>query len=334
MIRRINAGYWNGLPLGEPQTFIPKQQPASEVCIVATHLSGTVVQLRKSILLVHSHLQRNEPDVKFQIHMYIKNHSNPFGTLDASSEALIPLFPVITQLHFEDHTTTAPEIFDKATAHCHGFKYVLFLEDRWETVYFHADSPNLKTFTYSTPVFRQAMNLMEKEEKILEVWIGDTPKHSHYTNRSSWLSLKGTKRNWANKYRFQYSNKHSSLGITRPGGSLKHLARLSTLPSWSWITAFTELPTNRIQALSISNQTQSLPLSNQNNSLSLSSQEKFADVAAKLKFCSAHFCMTNDGGPDCAVDLEHGIGSPTTGIMWRNRIVMDEEGHDIFTDRP
>jgi hypothetical protein len=327
MLQRMNEGYWAGHAIGKQQIWQQKVvESTTDVCIVATLLSGSVAQLRKSILLVDSHLKRNEPGVTYQIHLYIRKHQTPFGELTSSSEALYPLFPVISQLHFEEPLASVADILDKATSDCKSSRHVLFLEDKWETIYFNSESNVLakEKLLHTAPIFRQAMDLIKQEPDLLELWIGDTPNHVTYTNRTSWTALpKVSDPNWVKYYRKQYAYKSSGLGVTRLGGSLKSTARLARMPTWRSLDnkskAFTYIP---------------------KQSLSISVQEKYAAHAHKLGFASAHFCLRKgkvaESGDNCNVDFDEFRSDDTTGIMWRQRIVMTDDAvkNKGLTDRP
>lgn len=233
---KMQQGYWKGISLGSPKVF--KAKPLEEkcdVCIVSTLISGNLVQLRKSIFLINAYLKNHEPNLKFQIHVYIRKKRSIFPAFNSSSEALHSLFPIISQLHFEKPLTSPEIIFDKATKNCDGSRFIIFLEDNWETVYFSSTFHD--DFLYSAPVFQQAIDLMEAEKDVLEVWLGDTPRSPHYSERSGWKTVPGyqigSDSTYVKYYRKQYANNQSALGITRPGGSLKMLSRIKSLPAWT-----------------------------------------------------------------------------------------------------
>lgn len=241
--KRLEQGYWKGLPLGKSETWSDKTEVANtDVCVVATLIGGNVQQLRKTVLLAHHHLTTNEPWLKFRTHVYVRNNRFSPEKYDNSSSELSVLFPKITRLRIFEESTRAYEIFDLALNNCDGSKYVIFLEEKWEAVYFtNVTLP--KGYLYAAPLFTQAIDLMESENDLLEVWLGDTPRaNKHYSNRTAWLRAK--KRDFNGKvgasfYRKQFGNSWSPLGVTRVGGSLKMMSRLKTLPPFNSINSAT-----------------------------------------------------------------------------------------------
>ncbi|KAI8915680.1 hypothetical protein EDD86DRAFT_1723 [Gorgonomyces haynaldii] len=283
-------------------------------------LSGTIVELRKAIVSFDLHMRMYESDLAYQFQVYIRPQKSVYGHLDSSSPALDNIRPIVDQIIDTKQESTS--VYDEALNTCErlGAKYILYLEDKWETRNFDAKSPldvQSRMFTRQAPVMKQAMDLLKLDPQLLEVWVGDVPQNPNYKNQSIWYETPW-KEPLMNLYRNQFGTEDSSLAITRPGASVKDIKKLRLLPTWK----------------SLESDRKSTLLADQG--LSSRVQTRMADKARDKGFYSAHFCMTRfrNISNECHLDL-NGIGDKsTTGLMWRQRVVTDEEDRWYMWDRP
>ncbi|KAL5032049.1 hypothetical protein BDV3_000646 [Batrachochytrium dendrobatidis] len=104
----------------------------------------------------------------------------------------------------------------------------------------------------------------------------------------------------------------SGLSVVRLGGTIKNNQRLATLPSWNNIA------------------------DNAKHQSPLVIQEMYGQEAISRGFKSAHICLTTPGlQAECNLDPDYMSDEVVTGIMWRQRILLDKDRTGpAFPDRP
>ena len=203
--------------------------------------------------------------------------------------------------------------------------YVINLEDDWEsriTTWFQGNilGFGLDPDLILDRVLSNAIRLLEENEEMLEVWVGDTPLLQKYSNVSSWIQMERPDENGPQWYRHRYAFKDSAIGVTRPGnsikgdtshktgGSLKHRGRLARVGRMSLIHDMLGLLKDPKTDWDV--------------------ESLYAAKAEALGFSSGQFCLSKKGprqggmmGSWCSVDPEKIGSGSTTGIFWKTSLV-------------
>ena len=116
----------------------------------------------------------------------------PGNTLNREIDYLQDIHHLIDQLDILPSFTFWTKVFDRAAELCKDTKFTLYMEDKWET---RIKTNSLADYTrpgLALPLLRQSMQLMEHDEHILEVWVGDTPWHpqEYKQVRSRWMKAR------------------------------------------------------------------------------------------------------------------------------------------------
>ncbi|KAH6577832.1 hypothetical protein BASA50_009437 [Batrachochytrium salamandrivorans] len=160
-----------------------------ELCIAFTHINGEAHHLRRSVNTILHHLKLVERDIIFKTVLVMNEHSSP---QEPSQPATLYLHDVIDQL---DEVEILPAnsfwafALDRATARCSDAAYTLFMEDTWETRIQTGSMADYDRPGLELPMIRHAMRLMEHEENILEIWLGDIPvrQEAYEHTRTQWV---------------------------------------------------------------------------------------------------------------------------------------------------
>ena len=191
--------------------------------------------------------------------------------------------------------------------------YILSLEDNWEKRIGFIEGEAV-TRVSNLKLLSLAIELLEKEKNVLEVWLGDVPNVKEYNGtRSVWKSVSHLNVSEDNvgadglKYRIQDKSSTYPLGVTRFGGTLKHKKRLSL------VEPYVSIMNSLSEGASV-----------------LDREMAYASAVARLGLKSAHFClgdsMDKKSSVQCDLDPEKIGDGATTGMFWKIR--LDEKGSD------
>ncbi|RKO98395.1 hypothetical protein CXG81DRAFT_21362 [Caulochytrium protostelioides] len=305
-------------PNPAPLTLSPLAAPADappKVCLAINHVdpnASSLPRLRKAIALISRHLYQNEPWLPYEVALV---GTSDFGPARESWPEVYQQELALDHIKFVPVGTTAAEGYDILMHDLCTAPYVLMLEADWEArINFpgllplpaHDDKPVVEQGNPHVPLVSQAIRLMEAEETIGEVWLGDTPNFAEYSNRSAWtpvpFDLQAVTRVVDPEapllpkpsapedpsvqlpaptslfYRTQSRSDATPLGVMRPGGALKHRQRHIThggrMHDLARVASHASLSPARIQ------QQQQLRVANQ-----------LADAGLS----SAHFCLSAVG---------------------------------------
>ncbi|KAL2914771.1 hypothetical protein HK105_205702 [Polyrhizophydium stewartii] len=164
-----------------------------DLCIAFTHVEGEPHHLRRSINTILHHLDNVEADITYKTVLVMNEREAPQEPTSTDAEYLQDVMHKLDYVEILPSNSFWVLAMDRATSVCMGTNasFTLFMEDLWET---RIDTGSLADYSrpgLSLPVLRQAMNYMERQSDVLEVWVGDTPvKPLEYQHvRGRWRAI-------------------------------------------------------------------------------------------------------------------------------------------------
>ncbi|KAH6588984.1 hypothetical protein BASA50_010340 [Batrachochytrium salamandrivorans] len=297
-----------------------------DICIAITHRSGQVPQLRKTIHTFIHFLNTVDVKVTYKVVFVTQFRGSVGDATQQEHTQFKDFYDLVDESKYLDGSATLAEMMDAATDLCgtHA-EFILYLEDVWETRFRVPGKRDSAAHIVDQPVIHEAMELMRDDSSILEVWLGDTPRHPSYTqSRTSWTltpaALRAmdavdvpsdavSLRRW---YRKQTGTPQYQYGVTRLGGTLRHRKRQESVGKWA-----------------------SFDQRSAHTALSL--QTLFGEAAMAKGFASAHICYDKDPekNPECNLNPDGLNDGSTTGIMWRQRLLLNADAKSTeLHDRP
>ncbi|KAJ8328631.1 hypothetical protein QVD99_002897 [Batrachochytrium dendrobatidis] len=331
--QRINDNLFPELP--SLNYFQPTRKPRVnslvnkqvDICIAVTHFNGELPQLRKTIHSIQQFLNIVDKNITYKW-VFVSQRITSVGD-DKQQESVYfkDFYNLLDEVKYVSRTTTLAQMIDIATHLCGtNAEFILYLEDMWETRFRVPGRKSAHSTIVQKPVFKEAMDLMRQDTSILEVWMGDTPHNTPYTALySDWLPISSiahsdnpsntttnsTTISSSRWYRKNFGNEENPHSVTRLGGTLRHRLRQKSVGSWA---TFDTDPNH--------------------NPLTLT--KMYGQAAMKKNLSSAQICYGDSqktGG--CQLDSDHTNDGAITGIMWRQRLVLNKEkGLPFLFDRP
>ncbi|KAI8925584.1 glycosyltransferase family 92-domain-containing protein [Entophlyctis helioformis] len=146
-----------------------------ELCIAFTHIEGQAHHLRRSMLTIQQYLDTTESDIHYKMVLVMNNRTAPAEPTSPESVYLRDVLDLADTVEILPAHTFWVVSLDRAQALCSDAQYTLSMEDLWETRIRTNSLADYSRPGFGFPILRQAMQLMEHEKSILEVWVGDTP---------------------------------------------------------------------------------------------------------------------------------------------------------------
>ncbi|KAL2915912.1 hypothetical protein HK105_204616 [Polyrhizophydium stewartii] len=350
---RMRDGLFAKLPSAEfwkPQRkpYVRDERTRVDMCIAITHTTATVAQLRKTVHTIFHYLNTFDKDITYKA-VFVAHERSIVGQDVPEHTHFADFYSLLDAAEYVPASTPLPAMIDLADDLCgSNAEFILHLEDLWETRFRVPGRRDTAAPIVQMPVFKLAMDLMRHDETLLEVWLGDTPQHSSYrSTRTEWLPIPaaamqarpasseaqdGSQRNstgggsgtnnsnhtltdpstvrWYRKHLGDGENTHT---VVRLGGTLRLRARQSQIGRWASLQA------SDGKALTL-----------------LAVQQRYGELARDLGLASAHLCF---GDPaverECRLDPDTTGDGATTGIMWRQRIILEQSKKtEALFDRP
>jgi hypothetical protein len=253
--------------------------------------------VRKAVVSLAVYLKSHDPNLDYNINLFIRKRDNVYGYLDENNlEPIAEMIENVNCVKFLESDVSVKEAYNLAQSDCSKSKFVMFLNGEWETRFMDPLTNKIQVghesegFLTKANVFNFAVELLDKDPQLLEVWLGETPLN--LVQKSEWKNLTAVDGS-SILYRKLYSENDKSAAPFRWHANLRR----------------TELSKELLEMDNIMN-------------VGLANDSAAATFIKSRGQYSAHLCLTNNEPIDCYLKIDSIDDRLTTGLMWRQRIVL------------